>query len=451
MKAALYCRVSTDAQVDGYSIDAQKKLLEAYCVSKEIIDFEYYIDGGYSGSNLERPAIKKLLDDIDDKKIDCVIVYKLDRISRSQKDTLYLIEEKFNPNNIGFISIKENFDTTTPFGKAMIGILSVFAQLERETIYERTRMGMLERVKSGLWMGGGVRPLGYDYDRNTGILIKKPKQSEMVFCAGKLFLENYSLDNISDILGLSGETVVRKILRSPVNAGMIPYKGEIYQGKQEPIFPMDMWNEIQKMMDNRGKNNLKKTNHLLSGLVYCSYCGAKFRYQKWGKQTKMYCYSQQKSRPALIRDPNCPNHRADADEIEKYVIEELFKMSLDEKYFDKRMTSNTQDEIKIVAERKKEIEKQIQNLLAVLAEGLITEEIKDKIKSLEAEKKRLEKQINQKQKKDSNLKNLKEKIYNLHEIWDDLSFNEKRSILIAIIDKILIKDNEIKIFYNNIA
>lgn len=131
MKAGLYCRVSTDAQVEGYSIDAQKKLLEAYCISKEITDFEYYIDGGYSGSNLERPAMKKLLDDIDDKKIDYVIVYKLDRISRSQKDTLFLIEEKFNPNNIGFISIRENFDTTTPFGKAMIRNLICFCSIRK--------------------------------------------------------------------------------------------------------------------------------------------------------------------------------------------------------------------------------------------------------------------------------------------------------------------------------
>ncbi len=451
MRAGLYCRVSTDAQVEGYSIDAQKKLLEAYCVSKEITDFEYYIDGGYSGSNLDRPAMKKLLDDIDDRKIDYVIVYKLDRISRSQKDTLFLIEEKFNPNNIGFISIRENFDTTTPFGKAMIGILSVFAQLERETIYERTRMGMLERVKSGLWMGGGLRPLGYDYDRNTGTLIQKPKQAEMVFWAGKLYLENYSAESISDILGLSGERIVRKLLRSPVNAGMIPYKGNIYQGKHKPIFPMDMWNEIQTMMDNRGRNDLKKSNYLLSGMVYCAYCGAKFRYQKWGKQIKMYCYSQQKSRPTLIRDPNCPNHKANSEEVEKYVMDEIFKMSLDDKYFDKRMTNNTQDEIQIAKERKKEIEKQIQNLLAVLAEGLITSEIKDKIKSLEDERKRLEKQINNKKKNDSNLKNLKEKIYNLHEVWDDLPFNEKRSILIAIIDKIIVKDDEIKIYYNNIA
>lgn len=451
MKAGLYCRVSTDAQVEGYSIDAQKKLLEAYCISKEITDFEYYVDGGYSGSNLDRPEIKRLLDDIDNKKIDYVIVYKLDRISRSQKDTLYLIEEKFNPNNIGFISIRENFDTTTPFGKAMIGILSVFAQLERETIYERTRMGMLERVKSGLWMGGGNRPLGYEYDRNTGTLIQKPKQAEMIFWVGKLYLENYSPENICDILGMSGERVVRKVLRSPVYAGLIPYKGKVYQGQHKPIFPMDMWNEIQTMMDNRGKNNLKKSNYLLSGLVYCGYCGAKLRYQKWGKQTKMYCYSQQKSRPRLVRDPNCPNHKANAEDVEKYVMDEIFKMSLDEKYFEKRMTTNTTDEIGIAEERKKDIEKQIQNLLSVLAEGLITKEIKEKIKSLEDERKRLEKQINKGKKNQSNLKNFKEKIYNLHEIWNDLPFNEKRSILIAIIDKIIIKDEEIKIFFNNIA
>ena len=331
MKAGLYCRVSTDAQVEGYSIDAQKKMLEAYCVSKEITEYEFYIDGGFSGSNLDRPEMERMLEDIKDKKIDSVIVYKLDRISRSQKDTLYLIEEIFNPNNIGFISIRENFDTTTPFGKAMIGILSVFAQLERETIYERTRMGMLERVKSGLWMGGGIEPFGYKYDKNLGILVKKEKQSKIVLDIGELYLSGESTENISKILGMSGESVVRKILSNPVYIGKIPYKGKIYEGKHEPIYNKEMWNEIQIMKENRGRNNLKKTNHLLTGLVYCGVCGAKFRYQKWGKdEVKMYCYSQQRSKPRLIKDPNCNNPRVDAKEIERYVLNEIFKMSLDE-------------------------------------------------------------------------------------------------------------------------
>ena len=105
-------------------------------------------------------------------------------------------------------------------------------------------------------------------------------------------------------------------------------------------------------------------------------------------------------------------------------MNELFKMSLDEKYFEKRMTANTKDETEIVEERLKNIEKQIQNLLTALAEGLITKEIKEKIKSLENEKKKIEKKIKSEKKKELNLKNFKEKIYNLHEVWDELQFNE---------------------------
>ena len=153
MKAAIYIRVSTDAQFEeGYSVDAQKEQLTAYCVSKGIKDQEYYIDGGWSGSNIERPEIERLISDVKDGKISCVIIYKLDRLSRSQKDTLYLIEDLFMPNNVDFVSLTESLDTSTPTGRAMIGILAAFAQLERETIRIRTRMGMNERVKAGYWM-----------------------------------------------------------------------------------------------------------------------------------------------------------------------------------------------------------------------------------------------------------------------------------------------------------
>ena len=165
----------------------------------------------------------------------------------------------------------------------------------------------------------------------------------------------------------------------------------------------------------------------------------------------MYCYSQQRSRPRLVRDPNCPNTKADSDEVEKAVLQELFKMSLDENYFDKRMTSNMENSIEMIENRKKEVEKQIQNLLNVLAEGFITLEIKDKIKELEIEKRKLIRQIEQKEKKENNLKNFRDKICNLHEIWGDLPFEEKRNILVALVDKIIIKGNEIMIHYNDIV
>ena len=155
IKAGLYARVSTDIQLEGYSIDAQKEFLLNYAKAKEFTEYEYYVDGGYSGKDLERPAIQKLIRDVKEHKIDCVIVFKLDRISRSQKDTLYLIEEVFNKYNVGFVSVRENFDTTTPFGKAMVGVLSIFAQLERETILERTKIGIQKRAENGYWKGGG--------------------------------------------------------------------------------------------------------------------------------------------------------------------------------------------------------------------------------------------------------------------------------------------------------
>ena len=170
-KTALYIRVSTDAQrEEGYSIEAQKEMLKAFCVTKNIRNYEFYIDGGFSGSNLERPEMQRLIREVKEKKIDCVIVYKLDRLSRSQRDTLYLIEEVLNPNHVDFISMNESMDTSTPLGRLMLGILSAFAQLERENIKERTRMGMKERVKAGLWPGGGRIPFGYDYDSERGIL-----------------------------------------------------------------------------------------------------------------------------------------------------------------------------------------------------------------------------------------------------------------------------------------
>ena len=120
IKAGLYARVSTDSQLEGYSIDAQKEFLLSYAKSKDYTEFEYYIDGGYSGKDLNRPAIQKLIEDCKNHKIDAVFVFKLDRISRSQRDTLYLIEEVFNKYDVSFISMRENFDTSTPFGKAMI-------------------------------------------------------------------------------------------------------------------------------------------------------------------------------------------------------------------------------------------------------------------------------------------------------------------------------------------
>ena len=121
-----------------------------------------FTDGGYSGGNTSRPALTELLSAVQKHQADAILVYKLDRLSRSQKDTLTLIDT-FLQNNCDFISMTENFDTSSPFGRATIGMLSVFAQLEREQIKERMSMGKEGRAKEGKWHGGYYTPVGYDY------------------------------------------------------------------------------------------------------------------------------------------------------------------------------------------------------------------------------------------------------------------------------------------------
>ena len=163
MSVGLYCRVSTEEQAaSGFSIDHQQSRLKAYCESQGWAKYSLYTDDGYTGTNLNRPQMQRMMKDIETGKIDTVLVYKLDRLSRHQKDVLYLLEDLFEHYGVVFKSATEPFDTSTPLGRAMIGILAVFGQLERDTIIERTKSGKSERTKQGLWYGGPV-PFGYEW------------------------------------------------------------------------------------------------------------------------------------------------------------------------------------------------------------------------------------------------------------------------------------------------
>jgi len=320
--AALYIRVSTDAQVEeGYSIDAQKEMLAAFCKAKQIDSYEFYIDGGWSGKDIERPEMQRLIADCNDKKITHVLIYKLDRISRSQKDTMYLIEDVFLPNNIALVSLNDNLDTSTPQGRSMIGILAAFAQMERENIALRTRMGMLERVKEGYWMGGDRTPFGYDYDEQQGILIPN-KNSEIVKKIFSLALEGYSNYRIAEIVGFKYDVLIRNILMRKTYLGLIEYNGNVYRGKHEAIISQKMFDDVNKIKGN-GQPFLP-SKHLLAGLVYCGVCGAKMRYQAWGKKGKRFvCYSQQTSKKYLIKDANCDNDKPWTDEVEEIILNEI--------------------------------------------------------------------------------------------------------------------------------
>ena len=446
-KAGLYCRVSTDIQMEGYSIDAQKDFLKSYCKMHEIDNYEFYIDGGYSGSNINRPDMQRLIEDVEDHKIDIVVVFKLDRLSRSQKDTLYLIEEIFNPNDCGFVSIKENFDTNTPFGKAMVGILSVFAQLERETILERTRIGRKKRAEEGLWYGTGNLPFAYDYDEKTGILVPNKEKVEIVDKMVELYLQGMPMTQVGALFGLQDQTV-RSIFTSPVGLGKVPYKDEIFEGQHEPIMTQETYDKLQQKMKERAVT-YKHANYLLAGKIVCGKCGAKYRYQKAGTSSvRLYCYSQQTSKKYLIKDANCDNRKYYDYEIEDYVIKDLISMSLDESKFRHNMNMNDINVSQARNDRIAQIDKQVVNLLDYISEGISVDATKEKIKKLQEEKEKLQKELSDEKLKERKSQNLKGVISDLNSAWKTMTFEEQRNIILEVIDKVVVNDNEIQIYYN---
>ena len=418
----------------------------SYAKSKDYTEFEYYIDGGYSGKDLNRPAIGRLIEDCKNKKLDAVFVFKLDRISRSQRDTLYLIEEVFNKYDVSFISMRENFDTSSPFGKAMIGVLSVFAQLERETILERTRIGLKKRAEAGLWRGGGKIPFPYRYDRNTGTLVPIPEQVELLHKMISLYISGKSFNAIGDIVGMDESLVETRIL-SITNTGKVPYRDEVFEGQHEAVVSDELYEEILRVNKVRSREKYER-HYLLSGKVYCGHCGAKYRYQKWGKRLIMYCYSQQKSKPKYIKDPNCKNKRWDTFEVEDAVLEELFKMSLDIDLFKHTFniaSVNVKNELKA---RLEEIKKQINNLLNFIASGIAVDETNKKITELEKEKEQIEEKLLSEDLKEKDNKVSLNMITNLKATWFDMDFDEQRRIIEHLIDKVVVNDNEINIYYN---
>lgn len=418
----------------------------SYAKSKDYTEFEYYIDGGYSGKDLNRPAIQRLIEDCKNHKIDAVFVFKLDRISRSQRDTLYLIEEVFNKYDVSFISMRENFDTSSPFGKAMIGVLSVFAQLERETILERTRIGLKKRAEAGLWRGGGKIPFPYRYDRNTGTLVPIPEQVELLHKMISLYISGKSFNAIGKIVGMDESMVETRIL-SITNTGKVPYRDEIFEGLHEAVVSNELYEEILRVNKVRSREPYER-HYLLSGKVYCGHCGAKYRYQKWGKRLIMYCYSQQKSKSKYIKNPNCKNKRWDTFEVEDAVLEELFKMILDIDLFKHTFniaSVNIKNELKA---RLDEIKKQINNLLNFIASGIAVDETNKKITELEKEKIVIEEKLLSSDKKEKDNKVSLNMITSLKATWFNMDFDEQRRIIEHLIDKVVVKDNEISIYYN---
>ncbi len=438
---ALYRRVSTDRQADeGYSLDVQLEKLQAYAQTlSNVKEVRTYTDDGYSGSSLDRPGMKQLIDDIKSGLITHVIVVKLDRLSRSQKDTLHLIEDIMIPANVAFISILESFNTDTPFGRAMVGILSVFAQLERENIFERTRGGMQKRVEKGYWPGGGRTPYGYDYDPAQGILVPNG-EAEMVRHIYDRYLAGVGMQTIADELDLKYERVVYNIITRKSNAGYIVYNGEEYKGLHEPIVSIETYTQAMQLLANRSEAKLvTKTDHLLTGFCYCGRCGAKMRYMKWGKAGyKLVCYSQQRSKQYLVKDPNCDVPAPFAEDVEAGVIQTLFAVSQEKLAAQKSVQSDRITDM--LQEQLNKAEVKLRRLYGLYGDSGDSY-LLDTIHKTKADIERLNTSLADEQAKENAVRttlNTYRQLEGIQDAWPQMSIQEKRAVLASVIDRITI-------------
>lgn len=395
---ACYCRVSTENQIENYSIEEQKERLEAFCKAKGWSKPEMFVDPGFSGGTLERPALRNLLNNVKRGKFQTVVVYKLDRLSRSQKDTLYLIEDVFNKYNVSFVSVCENFDTGTPFGKAMIGILSVFAQLEKDQITERFTMGRIGRAKNGLFHGGGNAPTGYDYI--DGHLVVNELEAIQVREVFDRFLNGESIHSIQRFMNekygnWSSHTLVYNVLKNSLYIGKVKFSGIEYDGEHKPIISDKTFFEAQLLMSKHSSENAQKTpfraNFLLSGLLFCGSCGARYH----GNHGYYKCYSRAKSDKKYIIDPDCKNPNLKISELDDFIRSEITRVAVNpSKIPDGVPTKPKSDDKRIFKKRLAEITEQQNKLIDLFqASGIPLESVTGKLRELESERAMLEKQL----------------------------------------------------------
>ena len=294
IRCAIYTRKSSDEGLEQEfnSLHAQREACEAFIASQRHEGWHvlsaHYDDGGYSGGTMGRPALKRLIDDIADGKIDTVVVYKIDRLTRSLFDFAKIVEI-FDARDVSFVSVTQAFNTTTSMGRLTLNVLLSFAQFEREVTSERIRDKIAASKKKGIWMGGAV-PLGYDaMDRKLKINAREEQTVRQLF---ELYLELGSvrklqeetrrlglktkIRTLADGRRLGGTDFSRghlyRILSSPIYIGRIPHRQTSYEGEHDAIVSVETWDKVQALLAanagrQRGRTSSKHPS-LLAGLLF---------------------------------------------------------------------------------------------------------------------------------------------------------------------------------------
>ncbi|WP_353269616.1 recombinase family protein [Wolbachia endosymbiont (group A) of Myopa testacea] len=328
VRCAIYTRKSNEDGLEQKfnSLDAQRVACEKYIKSREgwVVLAKRYDDGGYSGKNLERPAIKELFEDVKAGEVDCVVVYTLDRLSRETKDCIE-VTSFFRRHRVSFVAVTQIFDNNTPMGKFVQTVLSGAAQLEREMIVERVKNKIATSKEQGLWMGGTL-PLGYDVKEKE--LIINEKEAKTVKHIFARYMEIKSMAELARELNREGyrtrsdifkKATVRRIVTNPIYMGKIRHYEKQYEGKHEAIIEEEKWQEAQELIKNQPYRKAKYEEALLKGIIKCKSCDVNMTLTYAKKENKRYRYYVCNNH---LRGKGCEsiNRNVTAGEVEKEVM-----------------------------------------------------------------------------------------------------------------------------------
>jgi site-specific DNA recombinase len=308
---------------------------------------EHYDDGGFTGGNLDRPALKRLLADIDKGLIDSVITYKVDRLSRSLLDFAKIMET-FEKRQVAFVSVTQQFNTATSMGRLVLNVLLSFAQFEREIISERTRDKIAAARRKGKWVGG--KPLlGYDVDPRGCKLVVNEEEAVRVQAIFELYLKHQGLIPVVQELEKRGwltkrwqtrkghfrgghrftKTSLHHLLTNPVYLGKVKYKKEVHPGEHQAIIPPEIWQQVQDLLHQQSPGTTARTEShaLLKGILRCKPCGfamtPAFASKNGGKRYRFYACVNALKRGRQV----CPSRYLPALAIERMVIEQIQELA----------------------------------------------------------------------------------------------------------------------------
>lgn len=461
-RALLYIRVSTTKQdQDGYSIPMQRVRLVAYCKAMGWAVAGVYIDPGFSGATLDRPGMTALLDAVNEGKGDVVLVYKLDRLSRSQRDVLYVLEDILEPRGVAFVSMQESFDTSSVYGKAMLSILSVFGQMERMMITERTMMGRQGRAEKGYFHGGGSDPIGYDYiDGELRINEDEAEQVRMVYdmyAAGWSVTEiTRRMDGYETKHGTWAHTsTVGNVLDNPLYAGIIHFDGVTSEGKHEPIVSKELNSRVKVRRERlRRAEASGDSAFLLTGMLYCSGCGARYFPNKRPNGRVVYsCHSRAKKNKKMVKDPNCKAPHIPVEELDSMVEEKLLWLAADLRRVDSIAKKRTAHEGGQTAgsDKSEEIQRldaEIGRLMDLLQRDSLVSvgEIAERLEKAHAERMELLPAVHAP--KNYDMEVTKMILRDVRANWNSVDIKGRRAFLLQLVDEIRIDAGVVDIVWS---